>query len=198
MASKTEDKRAQSRETLAVLSDTPSTDRAIGVALLTPGAKAGSDSDSLTSAVATIARHMRSADAMTREAVAPFLAMLASAPEEVGRITRTIKVLLGAEREDPKDAAGTRRDKQAIRQGVSRGMTTPLQLVPEHSNRELVAVLTGLLELAEVGAMKGLVYGAEFRGQKFFCDAAGSMHRNPMVALGVTQMLSAEILQQIS
>ena len=86
---------------------------------------------------------------------------------------------------------------------VGRASATVIRLVPratEHDadREELIAVLTGLLELAKIGSMKGLVYGAEFRGQKFFCDAAGSMHRNPMVALGVTQMLSAEILQQIS
>ena len=86
---------------------------------------------------------------------------------------------------------------------VGRASATVIRLVPrvtEHdADREaLILTLTGLLELAKGGAMKGIVYGAELRGQEFFCDSAGSMLRNPMVALGVTHLLSAEMLQWVS
>ena len=85
---------------------------------------------------------------------------------------------------------------------VGRASATVIRLVPRATERdadreELIAAVTSLLELAKIGAMKGLVYGAELRGQEFFCDAAGSMHRNPMIALGVAHLLSAEMLQQI-
>lgn len=76
-------------------------------------------------------------------------------------------------------------------------MTTPIQLIPAHQSHELIEVIEGLLELAKIGSMNGLVFGASLKGSQFYCDAAGAMHRNPMVALGVTQMLSAEILHQI-
>ena len=76
-------------------------------------------------------------------------------------------------------------------------MSIPIQLIPAHQSHELIAVIEGLLELARGGSMNGLVFGASLKGSQFYCDAAGAMHRNPMVALGVTQMLSAEMLHQI-
>ena len=72
-------------------------------------------------------------------------------------------------------------------------MTTPIQLVPEHASHEVVAVLNGLLEAAKVGALNGIVFGASFKGQRYLCDAAGAMHRNPVLALGVAQMLTEEL-----
>ena len=86
---------------------------------------------------------------------------------------------------------------------VGRASATVIRLVPratEHDadREELIEIVTSLLELAKIGAMNGLVYGGDFRGREFFCDSAGSMRRNPMVALGVTHLLSTEILQQIS
>ena len=85
---------------------------------------------------------------------------------------------------------------------VGRASATVIRLVPratEHDadREELIAIVTSLLELAKMGAMKGLVYGAEFRGQEFFCDAAGSMHRNPMIAIAVSNLIAAEMLHRV-
>lgn len=76
-------------------------------------------------------------------------------------------------------------------------MTSPIQLVPAQPSHELIDVLSGLLDMAKSGSMNGLVFGASLKGSQFYCDAAGDLHRKPMVALGVAQMLSAEMLHQI-
>lgn len=76
-------------------------------------------------------------------------------------------------------------------------MSTPIQLIPAHQSHELIEVIKGLLDLAELGSLNGLVFGASLRGAQFYCDSAGELHRKPVVALGVVQMLSAELLNQI-
>ena len=78
---------------------------ATGSASLIPVPSAGSGSDSLALAVATIARHMRSADAMTRETVAPLLAKIAYAPNDAGRIVRMIESMIEAQRDRDTPAA---------------------------------------------------------------------------------------------
>ena len=85
---------------------------------------------------------------------------------------------------------------------VGRASATVIRLVPRatehHADREeLIEVLTGLLELSKVGAMNGLVFGGEFCGQEFFCDAAGSMHRNPMIAIAVSNLIAADMLHRV-
>ena len=85
---------------------------------------------------------------------------------------------------------------------VGRASATVIRLVPratEHDadREELIEVLTGLLELAKIGAMNGLVYGGEFCGREFLCDAAGSMHRNPMIAIAVSNLIAAEMLHKV-
>ena len=72
-----------------------------------------------------------------------------------------------------------------------------VQLVTPTSSHEVVEVLTGLLEVAKTGQLTGLVFGASLRGQRFFCDAAGSLHRAPIVGLGVATMLTAELEHRI-
>lgn len=72
-------------------------------------------------------------------------------------------------------------------------MSDPVLLVPRLANHEVVAVLTGLLELATKAELTGLIFGASLKGQKYYCDAAGTLHRNGVVALGVASMLQAEI-----
>jgi hypothetical protein len=76
-------------------------------------------------------------------------------------------------------------------------MTTPIQLIPEHSSHELIAVLKGLLTDAEHGAISGLVFGAAFRNQQFNCNSAGSMHGSPMVAIAVSNLITAEMLHKV-
>ena len=87
---------------------------------------------------------------------------------------------------------------------VGRASATVIRLVPratEHDadREELIEVLTGLLELAKIGGMNGLVFGGEFRGREFLCDAAGSMHRNPMIAIAiaVSNLIAAEMLHKV-
>jgi hypothetical protein len=72
-------------------------------------------------------------------------------------------------------------------------MKHPVYLVPENPSREVVQVLDRLCELAKNGDLTGIVFGVAFKGQKFYCDAAGSLHRNPVVAIGVAGMLHAEL-----
>jgi hypothetical protein len=69
----------------------------------------------------------------------------------------------------------------------------PVLLVPESASHEVVKVLHGLCELAKTGEVNGLVFGVSMKGQKFYCDSAGALHRNPVMALGVVGMLHAKI-----
>lgn len=73
----------------------------------------------------------------------------------------------------------------------------PVQLIHQSSSHEVVQVLTGLLEVARAGQMNGIIFGASFGGAKFFVDAAGTLHRNPVTALGVSAMLTAELEHRI-
>ena len=72
-----------------------------------------------------------------------------------------------------------------------------VQLVTPTSSHEVVEVLHGLLEVAKTGQLTGLVFGASLRGQRFCCDAAGTLHRAPVVGLGVAAMLTAELEHRI-
>ena len=72
-------------------------------------------------------------------------------------------------------------------------MKKPVILVPDSPSHEVVAVLSRLCELAKEGELTGIAFGAAFKGQKYYCDAAGSLHRNPVVAIGVAGMLHAEL-----
>ena len=75
--------------------------------------------------------------------------------------------------------------------------TPAIQLVHPKSSHEVVEVLEGLIEVAKADQLNGLVFGAALRGQKFFVDAAGSLHRNPVVGIGVAAMLLAELEHRI-
>lgn len=76
-------------------------------------------------------------------------------------------------------------------------MKPPIQLVTQRASHELVSVVRGLLEAAEAGSMTGLVFGASFQGQRYYCDAAGALHRSPVAAIGVATMLTAEMEHRI-
>lgn len=76
-------------------------------------------------------------------------------------------------------------------------MTKPIQLVPEHAEHDLTLVLKGLLRLAEAGELQGMVFGCALRGEKYYCDAAGRLHRNRMLGLGVARLLSSEIAASV-
>jgi len=76
-------------------------------------------------------------------------------------------------------------------------MTSPVQLASTHGSHDLVDILDGLLDAARQGLLSGLVFGAAFKGQRYYCDAAGTMHRNPVVALGLAHMLAAELTHHI-
>ena len=72
-----------------------------------------------------------------------------------------------------------------------------IQIVPQHTTHELVAVLKGLRELAESGDLTGIVFGVVLRGQRYYCDSAGSLHRNPIAGIGVATRLVAELDRQM-
>lgn len=76
-------------------------------------------------------------------------------------------------------------------------MSAPVQLMPSHGTHELIEILSGLLDAARGGMLNGLVFGAAFKGQRYYCDAAGTMHRNPVVALGLAHMLANELAHHV-
>jgi hypothetical protein len=73
----------------------------------------------------------------------------------------------------------------------------PIHLLQNGASHEVVAVLSGLLEAAEAGHLTGIVFGASLRGQTYFCEAAGTLHRNAVTGLGVATMLTAELEHRI-
>ena len=75
--------------------------------------------------------------------------------------------------------------------------TQPIQLAPKRASHELIDVCKGLLEAATSGDMSGLVFGAQFQGQRFYCDAAGALHRSPVTGLGVAMLLASEMEHRI-
>ena len=91
-------------------------------ASLTLGSPASSGSDSLALAIATIASQLRSSDAMARDAIAPFLANIAYAPNDVERITRVVKALIEAHREQepPEAVAESSADIDSPKIGAAR------------------------------------------------------------------------------
>ena len=70
-------------------------------------------------------------------------------------------------------------------------------LMPDHSSHEVSEVLSGLMEMAREGQLTGIVFGVSFKGQKFYCDTAGSLYRSPVIALGVAAMLTIQIERQL-
>lgn len=54
-------------------------------------------------------------------------------------------------------------------------------------------MLTGLLKLATDGELTGLIVGAVFKEQRYFFEAAGTMHRNPMMAIAAASQLTHEL-----
>ena len=80
---------------------------------------------------------------------------------------------------------------------VDDARTCPIHLLQNGASHEVVAVLCGLLEAAKAGQITGLVLGASLRGQTYFCDAAGTLHRNAATGLSVATMLTAELEHRI-
>jgi hypothetical protein len=76
-------------------------------------------------------------------------------------------------------------------------MSKPVFLVPEAPSHEILQVLSGLCEHAKSGDLNGIIFGVSFKGQRYYCDAAGTLHRNPVVALGVSTMLSEELQRRM-
>jgi hypothetical protein len=75
----------------------------------------------------------------------------------------------------------------------------PIHLVPPANvHHDLSEILDGLLNAARSGAMTGLVFGVSFRDQRYYCDVAGSLHRNRVLALGVARLLCGDIERSIS
>ena len=74
----------------------------------------------------------------------------------------------------------------------------PIHLVPPANvQHDLSDILEGLRDAARSGAMTGLVFGVSFRDQRYYCDAAGSLHRNRVLALGVARLLCSDIERSI-
>ena len=77
-------------------------------------------------------------------------------------------------------------------------MKPPIHVVPAaHTPHDLIEILQGLLETAQSGDITGMIFGIGFRDQRYYCDAAGSLHRNRVLALGVANMLCADLERSI-
>jgi len=83
---------------------------------------------------------------------------------------------------------------------TTKPMAPVLRLVsrrPQPPSREIIEVLEGILTLARGGELDGIVFGLALNGRRYFCDAAGSLHNEPVGALGVCAMLMEELHQRM-
>lgn len=72
-----------------------------------------------------------------------------------------------------------------------------LKLVKNHVSHETIAALEYLLYEAKRGEVIGLAYAAMLKNRSCLIDTAGEAYRNPILALGVVNMLSHEIAQRV-
>lgn len=75
-------------------------------------------------------------------------------------------------------------------------MKPPFILVPAHTPEELEDALVFMLDETRQGEMIGLAYGAMFRRRKYIVSTAGEARRSPVFALGVVNVLAAELLDR--
>lgn len=69
----------------------------------------------------------------------------------------------------------------------------PLTLIYEPVSHETVAALKYLLQEAERGELIGLAYAAMLKRRACLVDTTGEAYLNPIFALGMVSMLSADI-----
>jgi hypothetical protein len=68
-----------------------------------------------------------------------------------------------------------------------------LSIVQPYVSKDLVDTLEYLLQEAKSGNLIGIAYGAMLPGRKYFVDAAGEAHRDPLRGIGLAQYVSQEI-----
>lgn len=76
-------------------------------------------------------------------------------------------------------------------------MKAPFKLVHIHPSDDLVVTLEYLLKEARAARLIGLCYGAILARREYFVDCVGEAHRNPMFALGVTDVLADDLLGRV-
>lgn len=75
---------------------------------------------------------------------------------------------------------------------------SPVVLIPEHEgSHDAAELLQGFLDLHRAGTLVGFVICIALKGQRYFCESAGTLDRNPLSALGAAAMLVAEMQQRI-
>jgi hypothetical protein len=72
-----------------------------------------------------------------------------------------------------------------------------VQLVSTHPHEDVVEVLEGLTALAKQGDLTGLVFGVALKGQKYYCDSAGTLFRNPILGIGVASRVVLELNRRV-
>lgn len=76
-------------------------------------------------------------------------------------------------------------------------MRRPFTLVHAHPPHDVIAALEYLLAEARNGQLIGIAYGAMFRRREYVVETAGEAHDNPLFALGVVNILSSELQDQV-
>lgn len=67
------------------------------------------------------------------------------------------------------------------------------QLIREHISRDTIEALTGLLQLAQTGAVTGLAIAVVMRRRKYLVDVCGEAYRDPTFARGAVAALDDEL-----
>lgn len=76
-------------------------------------------------------------------------------------------------------------------------MKAPFRLIHIHPSDDLVETLEYLLVEAQEARLIGLCYGAILARRDYFVDCAGEAERNPMFALGITDVLADKLLGRV-
>ena len=76
-------------------------------------------------------------------------------------------------------------------------MSSPVHLVPKVVCYDTVDMLRGLIRLAEVGHLTGIVVGCALQQDEFFFEAAGTLHSRPMQGIAAASQLTFELNSRV-
>lgn len=72
-------------------------------------------------------------------------------------------------------------------------MKPPFTLVPDTISKDTEEALAQMLEMARKGELIGVAFAGMVKQRKYFVNAAGEAHRNPVFARGMVDDLMAEL-----
>lgn len=76
-------------------------------------------------------------------------------------------------------------------------MKRPFTLIQSPVSEDLVEALEFLLDGARSGEVIGIAYAAQMKPRSIIADTAGELHRNPLFALSLLQVLMSQLTDNV-